>query len=272
MARFGAVELWRGAVERLLPPVCLACGARVQAHPTVCAPCWADIAFICPPVTAREGLPLIGPLALEALAIAPPESYARARAAALFSGTMRELIHNFKYGDRIELAPLLANWMAMAGQELLAECDCLVPVPLHWRRLWGRRFNQSALLAQAIARRAGRPWHPQALVRTRATAQQFGLTKSERERNVRAAFAVPDHRRGSIAGKRVLLIDDVITTGATIHAASHALLVAGARAVDVLAAARALPGRAAEPWSVLEVPADDDPGPAMLRIRSGAAI
>ena len=128
--------------------------------------------------------------------------------------------------------------MRRAGGELIAEADVIVPVPLHRRRLWWRRFNQSAALAGALARQSGKPFAPLALARIRMTEQQVGLTLSQRDRNVRGAFRVPLERKGEIAGKRVLLVDDVYTTGATVKAATRALTRAGAAAVDVLTFAR----------------------------------
>src|SRR5207253_7745771 len=142
-----------------------------------------------------------------------------------------------KYGDRLDLAPMLARWMASAGRELLAEADALVPVPLHWRRLWARRFNQSAALATAIAADVHVPVTT-ALKRIRATPQQVGLSKSERAQNVQGAFRVPAAAKAEVAGRRLLLIDDVLTSGATVDACARALLRAGATSVDVLVFAR----------------------------------
>jgi ComF family protein len=136
----------------------------------------------------------------------------------------------------------MAGWMTRAGSELLAAADVIVPVPLHRRRLWWRRYNQSALLAQAVAGQSGRPLASAALARVRATAQQVGLSADERDRNVRGAFRVPVEQKPAVAGRRVLLVDDVYTTGATVRAATRALLRAGATAVDVLVFARVVKG------------------------------
>ena len=148
----------------------------------------------------------------------------------------RVLIHALKYSDRLVLAPMLGRWMARAGRELLADADALVPVPLHWRRLWARRFNQSAALAKIVSRASGIAVADGALQRVKATAQQVGLTASERALNVQGAFAVPDRSR--IAGRRLILVDDVLTSGATIDACARALNRAGAGSVDVLVLAR----------------------------------
>jgi ComF family protein len=128
----------------------------------------------------------------------------------------------------------MAGWMSRAGSALIATADLVTPIPLHRRRLWSRRFNQSALLAAEIARGAGKEFAPEGIARVKATRQQVGLSASERAKNVAGAFAVPDAARAAIAGRRVLLIDDVYTTGETSKAATKVLLRAGAASVDVL--------------------------------------
>jgi predicted amidophosphoribosyltransferase len=138
-----------------LPPLCPVCREPVGIHGGLCAPCWSKLTFIAPPYCERLGIPFAydpGPGVLSLEAIADPPAYGRARAAVRFDDVSRKLVHYLKYGDRLDLAPLLGRWMAVAGKSLLADADALLPVPLHWRRLWTRRFNQSAALAQAIAR------------------------------------------------------------------------------------------------------------------------
>jgi ComF family protein len=150
----------------------------------------------------------------------------------------RSLVHALKYGDRHDLAPIMGRWMTRAGRALLAEADALVPVPLHWRRLWVRRFNQSALLALAISKESGVAVAGHALKRIKPTVQQVGLSQSERALNVQGAFTVSAQSRPSIAGRRLVLVDDVLTSGATTDACARALLRAGANSVDVLVFAR----------------------------------
>jgi ComF family protein len=179
---------------------------------------------------------------LSADALASPPPFARARAAVSYSGVSRQLVHHLKFGDRTELAPWMARWMARVGAELLADADVIVPVPLHRRRFFMRRFNQSAELARALSRLSGKPFEPDALARVKATRTQVGLGAREREDNVRGAFRVPERREYRIHARRVLLVDDVYTTGTTVAAATKALKKAGARDVDVLTFARVLPG------------------------------
>jgi ComF family protein len=193
----------------------------------------------------RLGIPFAfdsGAGLLSMKAIADPPAYNRARAAVRYDDVARKLVHALKYGDRLDLASTMGRWMARAGRDLLADADALVPVPLHWRRQWARRFNQSALLAQIIARTNGRVVAHGALKRVKATPQQVGLDKSERAHNVQGAFRVPAAGRAEVAGRKLLLIDDVLTSGATIDACTRALLRAGAASVDVLVFARVVAG------------------------------
>jgi ComF family protein len=149
-----------------------------------------------------------------------------------------KLVHALKYGDRLDLAPTMGRWMANAGRALLVEADALVPVPLHWRRQWARRCNQSALLAEVISKASGRPVAHGALKRVKATPQQVGLDKSGRAQNVQGAFRVPADGKAEVAGRKLVLIDDVLTSGATSDACARALLRGGAASVDVLVFAR----------------------------------
>lgn len=231
----------RMALGLVLPPLCPACRAPLGDGAGLCAGCWSKLSAIEPPYCARLGIPFTydpGPGLLSMEAIANPPAYDRARAAVCYDDVAGALVHGFKYGDRLDLAPVMARWMARAGRELLEEADALVPVPLHWRRLWARRFNQSAVLAHAIGGIAGVPVVPTTLVRVRATPQQVGLSKAERADNVQGAFRVPPEREVEVAGRRLVLVDDVLTSGATTNACARALLRAGAAHVDVLVFAR----------------------------------
>lgn len=229
------------ALALIYPPVCVACRAATGDAQALCAHCWGEIGFIERPYCERLGTPFavdLGRGLLSPAAIADPPVFARARAVCRFDGVGRELVHRLKYGDRAELAVTLGRMMVQAGHELIAEADLILPVPLHRTRLWSRRFNQAALLAQVVARLTGLPHAPAALARRKRTRQQVGLTRAQRADNLQGAFRVPDGARPQIEGRRILLIDDVLTTGATVNAAARALLRAGARQVEVLTFAR----------------------------------
>jgi ComF family protein len=231
----------RLALDVALPPLCPSCREPLGDGVGLCAPCWSKLSFIEPPYCARLGIPFTydpGPGLLSMEAIADPPAYDRARAALRYDDIARALVLTFKYGDRLDLAPMMGRWMARAGHELLEGADALIPVPLHWRRLWARRFNQSAALARAVSLLCGVPVTDGALKRVRATPQQVGLSKTERAGNVQGAFRVPSEEKPHVAGKRVVLIDDVLTSGATADTCARALLRAGAAHVDVLVFAR----------------------------------
>ncbi len=228
------------ALDIALPTLCVACREPVDGE-GVCAACWARLSFIAPPFCPRLGIPFIydpGPDLLSMEAIANPPAYARARAAVRYDDVARTLVHALKYQDRTDLAPAMGRWMARAGRELLGEADALVPVPLHWRRGWSRRYNQSGALARVIERQSGVKLVSEALRRVRPTQQQIGLTRAQRASNVQGAFKVASDRRALIQGRRVILVDDVLTSGATVDACARALLRARAASVDVLVFAR----------------------------------
>lgn len=231
----------RAMLDLVLPPQCLACDRLVAVHGSLCPTCWSRLTLIERPYCARLGVPFAhftgdGVLSAEALADPPP--FDRCRAVAAFDDVARRLVHGLKYRDRLDLATWMGGWMVRAGADVVPVADLVIPVPLHVRRLWYRRANQAALLAQAIARQAGRPFAPTVLRRVRPTEQQVGLTADQRNRNVRGAFGVADRAAATVRGRRVLLVDDVYTTGATVKAATRTLLKAGAVAVDVLVFAR----------------------------------
>lgn len=244
--RGGAAAILRGALDLALPPQCLSCAMPVTSAGSLCPGCWSRLRLIETPYCARLGIPFtydIGAGALSAEAIADPPPFDRCRAVATYDDVARQLVHGLKYRDRLDLSRWMGRWMRRAGDEIIADADVIVAVPLHRRRLWWRRYNQSALLAGAVAAAAGKPLAAGALIRVRATEQQVGLTADQRDRNVRGAFQVPAAEKIAIAGRRVLLVDDVYTTGATVRAATRALLRAGASAVDVLVFARVVRGQ-----------------------------
>jgi len=241
-----ARETARFLADLVLPPTCLACEARVAADGGLCALCWGRIAFIERPFCDRLAIPFgydIGPGALSAEAIADPPPFGRLRAVAIYDEVAAKLVHGLKYNDRPELGRSLGAMMVRAAAELAPTADLVLPVPLHRRRLWSRRFNQSALLAEALAGAWGKIFDPLALARIRPTRQQVGLAPNQRAENVRGAFRVPTEEKAVVAGRKVVLVDDVYTTGATVKAATRALLRAGAASVDVAVFARVIGGR-----------------------------
>ncbi|PIW25910.1 MAG: amidophosphoribosyltransferase [Rhodospirillales bacterium CG15_BIG_FIL_POST_REV_8_21_14_020_66_15] len=242
----GLLAAGRRLLDVILPPHCLACGVTVDEPGSLCPGCWDTVTFLGPPACARCGLPFefdVGEGTLCAACIRRPPVYERARAVFAYDDASRDMILGFKHADRTEAAPAFGRWLARAGAELIGQADLVAPVPLHWTRLWRRRYNQSALLARALVRLA-RPGDrslaviPDLLVRRRRTPSQGGLGAAQRARNVRGAFRVNPRFQARLRGARVLLVDDVFTTGATVEACARVLLRAGAGAVDVLTLAR----------------------------------
>ena len=230
----------RAALDVALPRLCAACREPVEGS-GLCPTCWSKLSFITRPYCERLGIPFQydpGPGVLSLEAIADPPAYNRARAAVRFDEISRALVHALKYGDRLDLAPMMGRWVGHAGREILAQADALIPVPLHWRRQWARRFNQSAMLAAAVSAQTGVAVASGALKRVKATIQQVGLSRAERASNIQGAFKVPDAGKAAVAGRRLVLIDDVLTSGATVDGCARALNRAGAANVDVLVFAR----------------------------------
>ena len=227
----------------LLPRRCIACGTPVESEGALCAACWGAVRFLGPPHCAACGYPFeydAGEGVLCGACTARRPVFDRARAVFAYDQASRPPLLAFKHADRTEAAPTLARLMATAAAELVPAAGLVVPVPLHRRRLIARRYNQSALLANALARRAGLQAVPELLVRTRATPSQGGLSATGRRRNVKGAFAIRRGMGGMVRDARILLIDDVFTTGATAEACAAVLKRAGAAGVDVLTLARVI--------------------------------
>jgi len=231
----------RVLLDAALPPLCLGCGEIVGETGSLCTACWAGFAFIAPPQCARCGDPFsadVGEGALCASCLVRPPRYRLARAVVAYDQRSRRLVLPLKHGDRTDMARAYGRWMARSGAEMLGDADLIAPVPLHWRRLLTRRYNQSVLLARAVAREAGQALAPDLLRRVRWTGSQAGLRAHERRRNVRRAFDLAPRWAVRVKGAGVVLVDDVLTTGATADACTRVLLAAGARHVDILTLAR----------------------------------
>ena len=233
------------ALDLVYPPACAGCGVLLGSHASLCPQCWAKLALIERPYCEVLGTPFshdLGPGILSADAIATPSPFDRLRSVALHDDLARMLVHALKYRDRTDLAPMMAGWMLRAGDGAVQAADILIPVPLHRFRLLWRKFNQSAELARVLGGLSGKPVLIDAISRTKRTRRQIGLGPRAREENVRGAFSVTPEGRTALFGRRVVLVDDVYTTGATVSAVTRALKRAGAADITVLTFARALPG------------------------------
>lgn len=242
------------AADLALPPQCFGCAAPIARQGGLCGACWYAIDFIERPFCDISGMPMpfdpsIGAsgLSISVAAIDKPPPYARARAVMRYNEASASLISRFKYADRLEAAPAFAHWMVRAGSDVLQGADLIMPVPLHRGRLFQRRYNQAAELSRAIARETGVALAADHLVRVRATRPQVGLSGDARRRNVAGAFRVKSGVGPQITGKTIVLVDDVMTTGATIEACARVLHAAGARELRVLTLARVVH---AEPLSI----------------------
>lgn len=229
---------WRVALDMLFPPQSLDGGPRPLAG-GFSAAAWSKIRFLDGPVCDGCGAPFeFDPGARCAACLAKPRAFDAARAACLYDEASRAPILQLKHADRLDLAPMFAHWLSRSARELIEEADAIAPVPLHPLRLLHRRYNQAAEIARPLAAMTGTPYLADALVRRRATASQGGKSGSGRKRNVAGAFDVPAARRPQVEGLRILLIDDVLTTGATAEGCARALKAAGAARVDLAVVAR----------------------------------
>jgi predicted amidophosphoribosyltransferase len=237
---------WQGAMPAILralyPPRCLSCGGRVAGEGGLCPGCWAETPFVRGLACDGCGAPLPGRDAGRAehcddcLRLARP--WSRGRAALVYKGAARRMVLALKHGDRHELVPPMAGWMAAAAAPIVQPGMLLAPVPLDRWRYFRRRYNQAALLGAAVAKRAGLGWCPDLLQRIRRTGSQEGRDRDARFANLEGAIRVHPGRKGMLTGRRVLLIDDVMTSGATLAACAEACRAGGAQDVCVLVLAR----------------------------------
>ena len=235
--------LGRVVLDLLLPPRCLVCGEDVEGPSGMCGPCWMELTFISAPYCSCCGFPFEFDVEDDDLCGACAQEtplFGNARAALLYDDASKRLLMKFKHSDGTHLAPALALWMERAGQDVLEDADVLVPVPLHWTRLLSRRYNQAALLARELSHLTKIPFLPHTLQRRHRTKSQGHLSVTGRHENVKSAFKIPLKYMTNLKGKRVVLIDDVMTSGATVNACVTACLKAGAARVDVLVTALVL--------------------------------
>lgn len=236
-------RLGKLALNTLLPPQCLACGTIVDDVGVLCPSCWDEVDFAGPPYCDICGLTFEfdpGEGAMCGACARELPVFQRARTVMAYGKVSRRLVIAFKHGDGTEAAPAFGRWLVRAGGDVIADASLVAPVPLHWTRLFARRYNQAAMLAAEIARLSGVSVEQELLVRRRRTRTQGGLGPAERRRNLKGAFAVKPALIHTLKGRRILLVDDVMTTGATVSACAKALLAAGAGAVDVLTLARVM--------------------------------
>ncbi len=236
-------RFFTATLDIVLPPRCLATGEIVDAPGMVSASVWPQLQFIEAPFCKTCGIPFSFEMTpsndiLCAACMEREPVFDAARAAVVYNDVSRAMILAFKYGDRLHAVKTFAPWMIRAGKPLIDNADCLIPVPLHNRRLRERRFNQSALLAREIARHSGKVFVPDMLLRMRHTVPQQGLSYKERGQNVKGAFAVGKKYLHTLSGKNILLLDDVYTSGATLNECARVLKRAKAASVSVLTVAK----------------------------------
>jgi ComF family protein len=238
----GAARLLaRVVLDLLLPHQCLSCNEMVGEQGSLCSECWGRITFPSAPYCDICALPFeidVGEGSICGACARQAPDFDRARSAMVYNDASRRLVLGFKHGDRTEAAPAFGRWMLRSGAELVANSDIIVPVPLHWTRLFARKFNQAALLAHEVGGSSGVPVVPDLLIRRKRTPPQGKLSTSARRRNLQGAIAVKPNRSSFLRGKTILLVDDVLTTGATVSACARVLRRGGASNINVLTLAR----------------------------------
>lgn len=232
----------QAALHLIYPPQCLSCDERVTTDFGLCGACWRATPFITGLVCHQCGTPLPGQetgnpeVCDDCLTIARP--WSQGRSALLYRDNARHMVLALKHGDRIDLARPAAGWLLNAALPMITPDMLVVPIPLHWLRLLKRRYNQAALLSTAFAALAHLDHCPDLLIRRRQTPSQEGRGRDDRFVNVTNALAVHPRHAARVQGRHVLLVDDVMTSGATFAAGAEACVAAGANAVSVLALAR----------------------------------
>lgn len=234
-------QLQKTALDAVFPPGCINCAEPIDTAGNLCAQCWPDMTYISAPFCETCGFPFeynAGNGLVCGACLKQPPAYSRARAVLKYDTASRDMVLGYKHADQTNRAPAFAGWMYRAGEKLLRDCDIICPVPLHRRRLIQRRFNQSALLACELSKLSGKPAIPDLIIRKRPTRSQGGLSAKARLRNVQGVFEINPARRELLENMRIVLVDDVLTTGATVNSCSKTLLSDGAANVDVLTFSR----------------------------------
>jgi len=238
-----AKRIATSVLDALLPQRCLCCGVIVDSAGAICPDCWKGLAFLAEPTCHQCGIPFPYEMpdgTVCAACTAHPPAFDRARAAFEYDDASRPLITQFKYGDQTDRAPAFGRMLLRVARPLLGVADLIAPVPLHRWRLIARRYNQAALLSSALARESGVPLVIDLMVRRRSTPPQVGMSARARQRNVAGAFSIGPADKAVVADKRVLLVDDVFTTGATVEECAKVLRRAGAAGIDVVTLARVI--------------------------------
>lgn len=234
--------LLQSAIRLIYPPQCISCGERTMAENGLCASCWGGVGFISGLVCDKCGVPLLGEdhgdteYCDDCITIARP--WAQGRAAISYTEIGRKITLALKHGDRLDVVKPASDWMVRAAKPMLKDAMIVAPVPLHWRRLFKRRYNQSALLARHVAKATRLTFCPDLLVRHRPTPSQEGRNRDERFANMAGAIRTHPKRLDHLDCKHILLVDDVMTSGATFAACAEACLAQGASEVSILALAR----------------------------------
>ena len=235
------LNLFEAAISTILPPRCAGTGEIVDIQGAVSPNFWSELQFIEKPFCKQCGIPFsfeVDENIICASCIELEPMFDQSRSAVVYNDASRRVILNFKFNDKTSLVHTFIPWMVRSGINLINSADYIIPVPLHHKKLRERRFNQSALLAQGVAKKTKTNYLPDGLIRTRYTTPQKGLSKKYRNRNVQGAFAINDPYLDEFAHTNILLIDDVFTTGSTLNECARILKNAGAREVNVLTIAR----------------------------------
>lgn len=231
-----------GTLHFLFPPTCINCKKPLSTDKSLCSICWKNLSFLSQPNCGTCARPLdisLTPNPICVFCLRDPPLYSKTRSALIYNAHARKMISSFKQGHTNHVVPTFSQWMYHVSKDVLKDADFIIPVPLHWRRLIYRGFNQSALLAQGISKLSHVPYHPLLLQKNKSTLPQASLPEKSRHQNVKKAFSISTKYSNLINNKYIVLVDDVMATGATLSACAEPLLKAGAAKVSIIVLARA---------------------------------